>query len=103
MLWHSLIVCSQLHDGGGTPGYCDTTDEHAEQGCSATRRKGTFTDTPNRSACFALCGGCERCHFVSYSRQDQDCSWFRSCPRIYRLSTANGTDDLYRSRRVSIF
>ena len=31
------------------------------------------------TACVALCNGCSRCAFVSYSPRDSDCSWFESC------------------------
>ena len=30
-------------------------------------------------SCVARCQGCERCHFVSFSRRHRDCSWFFDC------------------------
>lgn len=36
--------------------------------------------------CLADCRRCERCHFISYSDLDHDCSWFRSCPSAHPSS-----------------
>ena len=82
-------------------GYCAPTDEETEGGCSAARKKGTWVDLFNASACFSMCSQCAACTFVSYSRRDLDCSWFSECPRTstglsrshqtFRLKTDDGS------------
>lgn len=72
-------------------GYCDTTDELTERGCSAVRSKGTFVDTWPLSRCVELCRTCARCFHVSYSKREGDCSWFRRCGRVQRAMSRTHT------------
>ena len=32
--------------------------------------------------CYARCVACGRCRFISFNPGDNDCSWFRACPKL---------------------
>ena len=36
------------------------------------------------ASCLAGCERCQQCHFISFSPSDQDCSWFRNCPKVQK-------------------
>ena len=65
----------------GWPGYCGTTGSD-EAGCSATRRKGTWEHVAQLDRCLELCRNCSHCHYVSFSANLGDCSWFRISARV---------------------
>ena len=67
-------------------GYCATTEYNT--GACLRDTKGSFpwpADVGTRStewhlqACIASCMACARCNFVSFSRGERDCSWYRDC------------------------
>jgi hypothetical protein len=69
-------------------GFCDKTE--GEGDCSARgrgRAKGAWEmggagergGLLGASACIRRCEACERCHFVSFSTNHEDCSWFHRC------------------------
>ena len=54
--------------------------------------------------CLAKCVACPRCHYISLSRGDRDCSWYTACPELrtrvggyvlehhtYQVRQVNGT------------
>ena len=66
-------------------GYCGLTAMGEGARCDATDSKGSWS-VSGLLDCLADCRRCERCHFVSYSDVDHDCSWFRSCPAAHPSS-----------------
>lgn len=63
------------------PGYCGITPD--SEGDCATGDAGSWHALARRARslkrCAALCEGCPRCHYVSLSLKNDDCSWFHSC------------------------
>ena len=59
-------------------GYCGFTDYGGDcsrdvQGAWPLREVGTF------DGCYRRCLACERCNFISFSRNADDCSWYLTC------------------------
>ena len=65
----------------GVAGFCAKTDVFEGVHCSETDVKGSWTES-SLAHCVAQCEACTRCHFVSFSPTDNDCSWFASCPKL---------------------
>lgn len=70
-----------------SPGFCGkTTAAHRSSDCARDER-GTFTVRPADTAtwptmaraCMRQCRKCERCHYISFSREWSDCSWYSAC------------------------
>ena len=85
----------------GWPGYCGTTGSD-EAGCSATRRKGTWEHVSQVDRCLELCRNCSHCHYVSFSANLGDCSWFRAtaCDTDELQTALSRTHTTYRVRRA---
>ena len=97
----------------GIAGYCDTTTYNS--GVCATDSKGSFhwplTRTKGRNGsvahsnkdiegmrdCLHECLSCSGCHYVSFSRTERDCSWYRKCD-LNHLGTQWNT--FHHSRKV---
>ena len=64
--------------GAGAPlrGYCEETPEASD--CSRGFF-GSVRGIKDLAGCVAMCTGCARCRFVSYSQRNDDCSWFSWC------------------------
>ena len=89
-LFHDAVKSVVLQDGRkilyGTANFNKTHVEHAGY-CAETSKNGDcvkgdlgFWPTPKTmDACIAVCLGCDRCNYVSFSRQHKDCSWFHRC------------------------
>ncbi|KAL1511591.1 hypothetical protein AB1Y20_006385 [Prymnesium parvum] len=63
---------------GWRVGYCEVTA--AGRGDCVAGPKGSFA-VGEPEDCVQKCLGCPRCRFVSFSRENNDCSWFYACPR----------------------
>ena len=73
---------------GSSTGYCAVTGGE-ERGCDPARESGIFEGTFARVVdCLQPCVRCAVCHYVSYSKQMNDCSWYRSC-NMARLGSTN--------------
>ena len=68
-------------------GYCSKMKPGNTQGCAPADLKGNWWANSSDS-CFVLCMGCLQCHFVSYNQRDQQCWWFRRCPRLRDVMSA---------------
>ena len=81
-------------------GFCGVTNEGVEGDC-ARGDSGSWNTRVHRIHSFAACVGrcvmCARCAYVTYSPDNDDCSWYseRAC-RLDRL----GRDEAFRSLRV---
>jgi hypothetical protein len=73
------------------PGFCALTTADAgdcmrdESGSWPLTSTATWAQA--RTSCIKLCATCQRCQFISYSRQNADCSWFAECD-LARLQVA---------------
>ena len=67
-------------------GHCGVTPNEAD--CAAGS-KGAWTET-STTGCIQRCLECARCHFVSFSPELQDCSWYNKCSH---LEGADGTHE----------
>ena len=80
-LSRGIGACGATENGGD----CDTDDQ------------GAWPMAPPRhslATCIAMCRCCERCHYISYSAQHEDCSWFTACQlsNLQQPATAGATD-----------
>tara|TARA_B110001452_G_scaffold8996_1_gene7827 strand:+ start:1048 stop:2049 length:1002 start_codon:yes stop_codon:yes gene_type:complete len=74
-----------LRNRSAYPGYCGKTEAGRSNCETATR--GSFkvrpADTGSWPAiarfCMQRCRSCTNCHFISFSREWEDCSWFAQC------------------------
>ena len=60
-------------------GACGATENGGD---CATDSQGAWPMAPSRhslATCIAMCRCCERCRYISYSAQNEDCSWFAKC------------------------
>ena len=60
-------------------GACGATENGGD---CATDSQGAWPMAPPRhslATCIAMCRCCERCRYISYSAQNEDCSWFAAC------------------------
>ena len=78
------VVDGKQRQRGPTPppllaGYCGVTAVGEGTHCKDTDSKGSWL-AGGLFDCMAACRQCERCHYISYSELDHDCSWFLSCP-----------------------
>lgn len=84
------------------PGYCESASiygaacESAASVGQGTAAKGSWQLGSARD-CIVRCSACPQCAFVSYSRTEEDCSWFASC-NTSRLS--QGRRHKHRTLRV---
>ena len=68
-------------------GYCAVTGGEA-RGCTG-KPNGIFDGVFSRvELCLQSCTLCTACHFISYSKQMNDCSWYQSC-NLDRLGSTN--------------
>tara|TARA_B110001452_G_scaffold120647_1_gene100126 strand:- start:401 stop:2122 length:1722 start_codon:yes stop_codon:yes gene_type:complete len=64
----------------GRAGFCAVTSVGEGVHCSPQDHQGSWGKPDlTLQSCIARCAACQRCHFVSYSRKEMDCSWFRHC------------------------
>ena len=79
-----LLGAAQQH--AVSPGFCGKTDAAHSSDCARDER-GTFPVRPADTAtwptmaraCMRQCRKCERCHYISFSREWSDCSWYSAC------------------------
>ena len=82
----------------GHPGYCGVTGDAQERGCVPDKKQGWFsTGIVRLEQCLQTCAKCDGCHYVSFSKRMNDCSWYARC-NLQRLKTANGQH--HRSYRM---
>lgn len=84
----AALIAGKLAQRETTPpplmaGYCAVTDVGEGASCARDDSKGSWR-VGGQAACLSACRECERCHYVSYSDADHDCSWFRACPALLR-------------------
>ena len=86
----------------GRPGYCRTTGGEEQKGCVPGQKQGWFTGTFVRiDQCLQSCATCNACHYATFSRRMNDCSWYAHC-NLQRLQTAvEGQHRSYRVRDVN--
>ena len=82
-------------------GFCGVTNEGVEGDCSRSGDAGSWNTRKHRvnsfEQCAARCVGCRRCAYVTYSPDNEDCSWYSS----RRCSLARlGREPAFRSVRV---
>ena len=58
-------------------GYCAATDYASPAKCQV-ESTGALQIT-RLEQCFAACMGCAKCNFMSFSKRNQDCSWYQHC------------------------
>ena len=71
-------------------GHCGVTPNEAD--CAAGSM-GAWTET-STTGCIQRCLECARCHFVSFSAELQDCSWYIKCSHL------EGTDGTHETVQV---
>ena len=71
-------VAATNFGSGWQNGICGTTTQFEGRRCRVSEKQGSWV-AASRKYCAALCVACPRCHYVSYSKADNDCSWFRTC------------------------
>ena len=83
-------------------GFCGVTNEGVEGDCNARQSKGSWNTRHHRIRSFSDCVGrcvmCRRCSYVTYSPDNDDCSWYthRECNL-----KALGQDDAFRTVMVT--
>lgn len=82
---HGVGVC------GWSAEYSDCS--HGEMGMWRLRAGSTL------ESCTARCLQCERCRFISFSKERSDCSWFSRC-NLQQLEHMGGAGSSYTSLRV---
>ena len=60
-------------------GFCEQT---VVGGDCALDRLGAWEGITSMPACAEKCRGCQKCRFVSFSREFGDCSWYSACDQI---------------------
>ena len=86
------------------PGYCGATGGEEQKGCGPGKKLGWFPSTFVRiDQCLQSCAKCDECHYATFSKRMNDCSWYaRSHCNLQRLQTAgNGQHRSYRVRHVN--
>jgi hypothetical protein len=71
---HGRLKRSQAYVGRGT---CSLTEFGPSNCIDGT--KGAWEAARSLESCVALCHCCAQCHYVSFSADQNDCSWFRQC------------------------
>ena len=67
------------------PGYCAVTEFSSRMAVCTTDRSGAWHMLPTEDtvegqrSCAKRCTRCRNCRFVSYSRTQNDCSWYAEC------------------------
>lgn len=80
-----------MEEAAWNRGHCGATQSHEGEACSASDIRGSWVGAPmSARICVALCATCAHCQFVSFSRRDDDCSWFSSCPVLHDAAGATG-------------
>ena len=90
-----LATAVEARPGGGSrqlgkkknsrPGYCGITGGEKQRGCGpgtpgAGKQLGWFYGVFGRvDQCLQSCVECEACHYATFSRRDNDCSWYARC------------------------
>ena len=90
--WPHLRNVARQWREAARPGYCGATRSGFTGDCQAggkgsfwlgQRGKGSATMGEQEKSlleqCLALCAGCARCRFVSFSAKWHDCGWFHEC------------------------
>jgi|UniRef100_A0A7S3EVN3 hypothetical protein len=75
-------------------GFCGNTRRGDGRLCSLGDRLGSWR-AGTLQDCAARCQQCPRCHFISFSSYDQDCSWFNSCPEVHLQARGLTTHETY--------
>ena len=61
-------------------GFCDVTVAGEGAACASSDTKGSWV-TDELTACYMRCAGCAACSFISFNKDDRDCSWFSTCTK----------------------
>ena len=81
---HPIAIAHGSVEMSWLPGYCESasiygaTCESAASVGEGAAAKGSWQLGSTRD-CIVRCSACPQCAFVSYSRTEEDCSWFASC------------------------
>ena len=84
----NTLAFSERRGTTGYPvsGFCRSTkwSEGANllKSCPSSSHGGWWSHS--LASCLAGCERCQQCHFISFSSSDQDCSWFRNCPKVQK-------------------
>ena len=76
---------AQLPEPQWLPGYCAVTEFSSRMALCSTDKSGAWHMLPTDDAvkgqrsCAKRCTHCRNCQFVSYSRSQNDCSWYAEC------------------------
>ena len=91
----------RLDGPASRPGYCGITGGEEQRGCGPGKELGWFYGVFGRvDQCLQSCVECEACHYATYSRRMNDCSWYARCNlqtggegkhRSYRVRHGNGS------------
>ena len=73
--------------------------------CGPSDLKGSWAISPSPgidflSACLSKCVACASCRYVSVSRKDNDCSWYRSCDLATSLPASSDYNLEHHSYQV---
>ena len=92
--WHNRRVAEGLMRGRGRnasrrnqsqmfvgehEGTCGVTES---TGDCRNGKLGFSSEPRNMQQCVAFCRSCAGCNYVSFSKKNEDCSWFAECPRL---------------------
>ena len=90
--WPHLYQAAWQWREAALPGYCGETQSGITGDCQTgvsgnfwlpERRNGSAKKGEQEQSlaeqCLALCAGCARCRFVSFSAKWHDCGWFHEC------------------------
>jgi hypothetical protein len=79
----------RLDGPASRPGYCGITGGEEQRGCGPGKELGWFYGVFGRvDQCLQSCVECEACHYATYSRRMNDCSWYARC----NLQTGGGRE-----------
>ena len=80
-------------------GFCGVTNDGVEGDCARQGSKGSWANGVHRirgmDDCVGRCVACDGCRYVTYSAENEDCSWYWSCD-VGRLSR----DPAFRTLQV---
>ena len=77
--------------GAARPGHCGGTAAGTPCSNGTIAARGSYDASRlTLEGCVALCQGCDRCHFVSYSANARDCSWYAHCNAVPILAGSDG-------------
>ena len=113
--WRALLGAARPRACGGPPppapaetawvaseaavGFCGVTNDGVEGDCARQGSKGSWANGVHRirgmDDCVGRCLACDGCRYVTYSAENEDCSWYWSCD-VGRLSR----DPAFRTLQV---